>query len=103
MPLRPSEGPACQVRCLEGRARRVRLLTFDHPFRFAGHDERAPPRLWRDALVASAAQRWIIHPDSSGMMGIPPILGGLHTHYFTVVRRRPVWSETNIFVMLCIR
>ena len=34
----------CQVRRLsEGRARRVRRIPFDNPFRFRGHDERAPP------------------------------------------------------------
>jgi len=32
IPLRPSEGPACRVRC----------TTFDHPLRFGGHDGRAP-------------------------------------------------------------
>jgi len=29
----------------EGRACRVRHITFDSPFRFIGHDERAPPNL----------------------------------------------------------
>ena len=38
-----SEGPACQVRLLEGRACHVRCTTLDYPFRFIGHDERAPP------------------------------------------------------------
>ena len=33
MPLRLSEGPACQVR----------RTTFDHPFHFRGHDKHAPP------------------------------------------------------------
>jgi len=34
MPLQPSEGPACRVRC----------TTLDHLSRFRGHDRRAPPR-----------------------------------------------------------
>ena len=37
-----SEGPACQVRLLEGRACHVRCTTLDYPFRFIGHDKRAP-------------------------------------------------------------
>jgi len=38
-----SEGPACQVRCSEGRDSRVRRIILDCPFRLAGHDKRAPP------------------------------------------------------------
>jgi hypothetical protein len=48
----------------EGRARRVRRVRLDHPFRFRGHDKRAPPNVrrtsfdypfpWRDLLVRSA-------------------------------------------------
>ena len=40
-PIPLSEGPACQVRCSEGRDYRVRRIILDYPFRFAGHDERA--------------------------------------------------------------
>jgi len=75
-PLRPSEGPACQVRCLEGRARRVRLLTFDHPFRFAGHDERAPPSLPSEGPGCQV--RWATMDDPLrfiGHDGHPPDFG----------------------------
>jgi len=34
-----------KVRFSEGRACRVRRLTFDYPSRFSGHDKRAPPIL----------------------------------------------------------
>jgi hypothetical protein len=71
----PSRGPACWVHS-EGRARRVRWPTLDNPSRFCGHDKRAPPVLplgvsRRDALVASGAQRWMIHLTSAGTTGVP--------------------------------
>jgi hypothetical protein len=38
------EGPACRVRgASEGRAGRVREITFDNPFHLRGHDKHAPP------------------------------------------------------------
>jgi len=37
--IRLSEGPACQVRCLEGRARRVRSATLDHPLELHRHNK----------------------------------------------------------------
>jgi hypothetical protein len=90
VPLRPSEGPACQVR----------RTTLDHLSRFAGHDKRAPPTLGgtclpgppnnvgssiplrrarqaclsdprRDLLVRSAEQRWIIYPAPPGTTSVP--------------------------------
>ena len=39
------EAPACQVRFSEGRACRVRGITFDYPLWFDGHDKHAPPIL----------------------------------------------------------
>jgi len=44
VPLQLSEGPACQVRFLEGRTCRVRCTPFDYLSRFRGHDKRAPPK-----------------------------------------------------------
>ena len=38
-----SEGPACQVRFSEGRARRVRRAMLDYPALFGGRDKHAPP------------------------------------------------------------
>jgi len=38
-----SEGHACRVRLSEGPACQVRRTTFDHLFRFCGHDKHAPP------------------------------------------------------------
>jgi hypothetical protein len=40
-PIFPSEGRAC----------RVRRITFDNPFHFRGHDKRAPPFLLSDGLA----------------------------------------------------
>jgi len=67
----------CQVHLPEGPARRVRSRTFDHPFALIGHDKRAPPfselegparqvPVWRDVLVTSAVQCWIIRSLSPG-------------------------------------
>jgi hypothetical protein len=60
----------------EGRACRVRGATLDNSSHFGGHDKYAPPilpseTLRRDALVASVAQRWTIHPTSAGTTGVP--------------------------------
>lgn len=62
-------GPAC----------RVRRATFDDPSRFSGHDRRAAPNLFahtsiarRDRLVGSAAQRWVIHSNSTGTTNVLP-------------------------------
>jgi len=41
--VHPLEGPACQVRFSEGRARRVRGATLDNRSRIVGHDKRVPP------------------------------------------------------------
>jgi hypothetical protein len=61
----------------EGRACRVRRLTFDYPSRFSGHDKRAPPiprsapTFRRDLLVRSVALHWNIAFVSAGMTSMP--------------------------------
>jgi hypothetical protein len=35
---------------LEGPARQIRRITFDNPFRFRGHDKRAPPNVRRTSF-----------------------------------------------------
>ena len=70
-PSPPSEGPACQVRTLEGRACHVRAMAFDNPLRFDGHDKHAPPRGHDKRVPPNGGETCLAGPVHSGR----PIVG----------------------------
>jgi hypothetical protein len=106
----PSEYVCTRFHHSEGRARRVRCATFDHPSRFSGHDKHAPPILRfnslfrrnallasafrRDLLVRSVALRLIIHPDSAGTTSMP-LRAGTTSVPLRIVRKNcaPRWEN----------
>ena len=58
----PLEGRACRVRPSEGPACQVRRRTFDYPFRFDGHDKHAPPKLPSEGPACRVRRTTIDNP-----------------------------------------